>query len=478
MADNSNDEEISSILRFFCPRPRFATSGIGSTENERPLQKRQPLCRGYSRVKFDAPGNRIVLTYLHMLPPFSTEVSSFPLAVYLSFEVSLATKSVKCIQCSATTSSIAKSINERIDVMCLNRLSSEVSLFSFISRLLQLLNSDIPKIEHGVAKAETFHGLIQRANIAQQVQMQLIDLQVLLLRCASAGRTRAHTLSPVPIEFTLRANGDGDALAHLIFNASNELYFCGFRGSNTQLPGGKQTLEAWELLSFILSLPISDSQLLKDESCDNTPSRNIVGNLTIEMNAGDPPPSFTRHAIKYGTIQTFHGTKIESAWSILNHGLQNLSYNKALSQNGAMLGEGVYLSSSRQVAEGFAIMATERPSRVLSYAFEHESLLHLLAYTNVNVSKLDPLDTYDIKCLPVFEATIIKPPEDDTDFDKRISRQEGKYFVCEDSEFVQVSKLHLKFELTKKANVWAWLPRVPFSLMVFLVVLFWSLKSV
>jgi hypothetical protein len=123
-------------------------------------------------------------------------------------------------------------------------------------------------------------------------------------------------------------------------------------------------------------------------------------------------------------------------------------------------------------------MAAERPPRILAYAFEHESLLHLLAYANVNVSKLDPLDTYDIKCLPVFEATIIKPPEDDAEFDKRISRQDGKYFVCEDSEFVRVRRLHLKFELIKKVNAWAWLPRIPFSLLVFLVFLFWSLKSV
>ena len=74
------------------------------------------------------------------------------------------------------------------------------------------------------------------------------------------------------------------------------------------------------------------------------------------------------------------------------------------------MGAGVYLSSSKQVAESFAIKATERVQPALSLAFQHESLIHLLCYANVDVASLDPLDSYDITCLPVFEATIIKPP--------------------------------------------------------------------
>ena len=108
----------------------------------------------------------------------------------------------------------------------------------------------------------------------------------------------------------------------------------------------------------------------------------------------------------------------------------------------------------------------------MPYALEHESLLHLLSYANINVAKLDPLDTYDIRCLAVFEATIIQPPHHNTEeFDERITRQEGKYFVCENDEFVRISKLHLTFELSKKVK---WMPRgIPLSLVVLLIALVW-----
>jgi hypothetical protein len=41
----------------------------------------------------------------------------------------------------------------------------------------------------------------------------------------------------------------------------------------------------------------------------------------------------------------------------------------------------------------------------LEYAFNHLSLLNLLsAVAGIDVSRLDPLDCYDIACLPVFEV--------------------------------------------------------------------------
>ncbi len=133
------------------------------------------------------------------------------------------------------------------------------------------------------------------------------------------------------------------------------------------------------------------------------------------------------------------------------------------------MGDGVYLSSSRRVAEHFARSAAERPPPALSVAFQHESLLHLLCHAGIDVSDLDPLDSYSITCFPVFEATIIKPPPpgiaDDGDIvgkedgkeyatTSTATRQEGKYYVCSDGEFVRISKLHLTFELSKKSSFW------------------------
>jgi hypothetical protein len=496
MKSNPNDEEISTLLRHFRSRPRFAISSpcgsgtLPSTSGPRrhvPKQRFRQCDRGYTSVKYAALEDKIVLTYLHV----QHNSDACPICVYLTFEMSVSTKVVKCIHCSAPNKSISDLIQSKMDVICDHRLSetnteSDVaSLFSIASRLLQMLNCEIPTIDiitHSYDKGETYHGLVKRSiRLATPIHSHvnsghlLIDLQTLLMRCAAAGRTRSHILSPVPVEFASMTNKgrDCDALAHLVFNASNELYMCGFRGVTMQ----QQTSDAWALLSFILSLPMIDSRLSKSSASNDTTSmKSVAGRLSLELNTIniDPPPSFTKLANKYGTIQVYHGTKIASTWSILNHGLQNLSNNKALSQNGAIMGEGVYLSSSRKVAENFAIMAAERPPKPLALALEHESLLYLLYFANINVAKLDPLNTYDIKCLPVFEAAIIKPPAKEmgyNEFDERITHQEGKYFVCADSEFVWITKLHLTFELTNKVDVWRWLPAVPFSLLVFLVAL-------
>lgn len=221
--------------------------------------------------------------------------------------------------------------------------------------------------------------------------------------------------------------------------------------------------------------------------------------LEIGNTLGDASPSFSSLASKHGTLQAYHGTKVENVWSILNFGLQNLSYNETLAQNGAMLGEGVYLTTARRVAESFAINAAERAPRTLSGAFYHESLLHLLHFGNADVANLDPLDGYEIKCLPVFEAKIIKPPSDENDNDntdkgfslrsrkrKELSGtyQEGKYYVCSNGEYVRLTRLYLTIELTKKSDLWQRLmtvllppPRLLGALVVLLLSMLWMILS-
>jgi len=330
----------------------------------------------------------------------------------------------------------------------------------------------------------------------------LLDMQTLLLRCAAAGRNSSKICAPVPVEFANTTGGGTPA--RLVFAASDQMYVHGFNCEEHQQKQIQQNNgrleEAWTLLSFLLSLPWTGGSCLEvEKSASENPrsnnhgdgysfrtlSQNKVGRLCLDIGTalGDESPVFSCQANKYGTIKAYHGTKIESAWSILNHGLQNLSYNGELSQNGAMMGEGVYLSSSRQVAESFAIKAAERPPLALHLAFQHESLLRLLCHTEVDVASLNPLDDYDITCLPVFEATIIKPPPLPTDEEEErnnknhTTRQEGKYFVCEDSNHIRITKLHLTIELSKKPDVWRWVPsRLPISWIVLLVAILWIIR--
>jgi len=312
----------------------------------------------------------------------------------------------------------------------------------------------------------------------------MIDVQTLLMRCAAAGRNRSKVCTPVPVEFNTSSSvGNDDALSRRIFRASNQLYMNGFRGQQqTQHQQMHDKSEdAKTLLTFLLSLPWTGGSRLVNSSTSSstattaaaattaTSSKSKVAKLTININTalGSPSPSFTALANKYGTIQAFHGTKIESTWSIINHGLINLSYHGSLSANGAMLGEGVYLSSSKQVAEYFAQSAAQSPVPALASAFQHECILHLLCLGNIDISDLEPLNSYDITCLPVFEATIIKPSsstsgdDDSSTTNNKASKnptiQDGKYYVCKDSEYIRLTNLHLTIELRKKTSIWSWI---------------------
>jgi len=62
---------------------------------------------------------------------------------------------------------------------------------------------------------------------------------------------------------------------------------------------------------------------------------------------------FERACEKYGKIRAFHGSAVQNWFSILKNGLQNLSGTK-LQKNGALFGDGIYLSSELRVCQNFA----------------------------------------------------------------------------------------------------------------------------
>ena len=243
----------------------------------------------------------------------------------------------------------------------------------------------------------------------------------------------------------------------------------------------------WTMLTFLLSLPWTKGGRLTPDNSTNKEAKSAKIILDISSALGDETPEFVRYAKEFGTVQAFHGTKIENTWSILNHGLRNLSYDNALSENGAMMGAGVYLSTAFEVADMFAQTAT-RNTRSLNYAMQHESLLRLLHLANFDVTGLGPLDEYDISCLPVFEATIVAPPpaEDETAANmarssivdtRKFTRQEGKYFVA-DSDLIRLTKLHLRFDLTKRSRILPWLSfRPPLYVILLIVAILWVVMA-
>ena len=520
-----DDDEISTILRHFRPKPGFISSASSSKGHEwmksgssSSAKKQQKYNRGYTSVQYIAPTSnddsseqgKIRLSYLHTHQIMQNDNQSL-----ITFEISVVTKVVTCVDCNAPTKSLSEGIQLQLNKLLCNELSttntkdtatatntstssitnnSSPSLFLIASQLLQLLNNNfqitISSFDDNIecCKDESFNKLVSRvvSNHTTVIDLNacvMIDVQTLLMRCAAAGRNRSKVCTPVPVEFNTSSSGGDDALSHRIFRASNQLYMNGFRGQSQQQQMMEQQYndkseDAKTLLMFLLSLPWTSGSRLDNSSTSSstattTSSKSKVAKLTININTalGSPSPSFTAHANKYGTITAYHGTKIESTWSIINHGLINLSYHGSLSANGAMLGEGVYLSSSKQVAEYFAQSAAQGPVPVLASAFQHECILHLLCLGNVDISDLEPLNSYDITCLPVFEATIIKPSTS-TSGDEKVGSssntannkasqnptiQDGKYYVCKDSEYIRLTKLHLTIELRKKTSILSWI---------------------
>eukprot|EP00566_Odontella_aurita_P022506 CAMPEP_0113527768 /NCGR_PEP_ID=MMETSP0015_2-20120614/1475_1 /TAXON_ID=2838 /ORGANISM="Odontella" /LENGTH=141 /DNA_ID=CAMNT_0000426231 /DNA_START=581 /DNA_END=1003 /DNA_ORIENTATION=- /assembly_acc=CAM_ASM_000160 len=133
-------------------------------------------------------------------------------------------------------------------------------------------------------------------------------------------------------------------------------------------------------------------------TCDDTKRNELAFNLGLDM--GYPSPHFVQRAKQHGTLTVYHGTNPENLWSILTYGLQSLS-NTRLSKNGAIMGHGVYLTTSKKVALFFA----NSDSCTKSVWWNHASFLRLIPNSYYSGS----LEHCTVSCAAVLEATIVAP---------------------------------------------------------------------
>lgn len=192
-------------------------------------------------------------------------------------------------------------------------------------------------------------------------------------------------------------------------------------------------------------------------------------------------PRFARLCKLYGVVTVYHGTHIDHVWSILNNGFWSMSDNPLFCKNGAIMGSGVYLSTSKKVAQFFATNNSSKNANKIRTAFKHDSLRNILLLVENNLCfdndgdcdgddekrKKDLDEYYDISCYSVFEARIIRPPNDDNNNNqndnkngderaaaesKSPTRRDGKYYVVPNGQDIRITRLHLTFELTRKRS--------------------------
>eukprot|EP00751_Fragilariopsis_kerguelensis_P034504 CAMPEP_0170965154 /NCGR_PEP_ID=MMETSP0735-20130129/40778_1 /TAXON_ID=186038 /ORGANISM="Fragilariopsis kerguelensis, Strain L26-C5" /LENGTH=355 /DNA_ID=CAMNT_0011382507 /DNA_START=453 /DNA_END=1521 /DNA_ORIENTATION=- len=203
-------------------------------------------------------------------------------------------------------------------------------------------------------------------------------------------------------------------------------------------------------------------------------------------------PRFAHLCKQYGVVTVYHGTHIDHVWSILNNGFWNMSDNPLFCKNGAIMGSGVYLSTSKKVATFFATNNSSKNANKIRTALKHDSLRNILLLVenglcfdndkdcdgNGDVDddgddekrKKDLDELYDISCYSVFEARIIRPPNDGNnnnqqndnkngdderaaaESSKSSTRRDGKYYVVPNGHDIRITRLYLTFELTRKRS--------------------------
>ena len=87
----------------------------------------------------------MLLAYLHVQDGWGCG----PNSVFIQFEMEVGTKLVRCLQCSAPSDAMSVGLRSHFDRICKELRGNSIddaeeSLFSVASRLLQLLNNDLP----------------------------------------------------------------------------------------------------------------------------------------------------------------------------------------------------------------------------------------------------------------------------------------------------------------------------------------------
>lgn len=398
------NDEVSVVLHHFQPKPQFLA------------QKKTKKFGQFTSTIYKHDSNTLRLVFLH-----------HDGILQIGFAVSTVRPyGASYLNDGGSISTIGGKQQNSLESICCE-LAAEVgpsgcSLFSVVSRLLLSLNK------------QTFHSEDDRSALLQSYISRLTsnrrlswDLPLVLMRCAATSRHSARVCIPLPADCTYET---GD------FAKIHDSLISPFRGKRGPLHRREQTM-----IAFLASLRWTElSNLSTKKIPTDSPANQKKVKVTIDLtNVSDVTPRISKLAAERGSVTAFHGTTVDRVWSILNFGLLT---HGSLQKNGAMMGEGIYLTTSYDVAYFFATKDTKPLPRQVWWQPSFWKVIGMRAPEN--------LEDWLVTCYAVVESTIILPPEDEPLDAKNCTRRAGKYYVVPDPQDIHMNKVHITVELSKR----------------------------
>ncbi|CAJ1954338.1 unnamed protein product [Cylindrotheca closterium] len=497
MAAGENDDEIAQVLQHFRVKPDFLTNkGQRRKRDKHSVHLRyvkdnkclELFCLHLHVSKHD---NRMVLRL-----KFRISTRKPHTVMYQSSKLS---KPAEKAQADEKLRQIMDNLCETVSRFAEARIE-ELSLFSVISKLLAALNGKIifkqlAKLQLEISQSfctdgaktgnkQVYH--LPRVEKMKKSTEHCMDLQVFLMRCAATSKSRTTMVTPVPPGDLWSMAVNNGMTAPLVLATTNESIAMPLTAFPQTL-STKSTTQQYEircarqeLCGYLSCLPWTfDGHVSAESSTKALKSgANIRVVLSMEDAMGDDLPRFEKLADERGVATAYHGTKLNAVWSILNHGLLNLSGTQQC-QHGAMLGSGVYVSPSLQVAEFFAKSTELQPNVFWQWVQNQQrksSIKDGAAIPWLDDMQITATKDFNIACRAVVQTRIILPPTRSSprkggtaaDF-QNATRRDGKYFVVPNDQDIQITKIHLTFEFQKKrSNL---LAGIAFCLLILLGVL-------
>jgi hypothetical protein len=456
---STDDDEICMILDHFRMQPAFVSASKNNLSS--------PKSRRHKTAQFNSvyyKDSNLILVYL---------LKSY--GIRLEFLVSTIKKPHQ-ISYIADNYSAAKDprFQEYFSDLC-SKISTndDQSLFSTVSKLLaEFQKLDPPRMSANRSQ----HHLRLLAK-----RRTTWDMPMFLMRCAATSGKSSRLCTPFPQESIDHDRAPSFVLAYIRDNIIS--YLQDTKRSVHPTMDEQAVMEFLACLQWTehASITINDGKDGHDDknksSADTTATSKAV-KVTINLNR-DTTPHFNDMIKGRGLVKAFHGTSIESAWSILNFGLQQ---HPAIQKNGAMLGPGVYLSSKYDVAYFFATQNGSAKRLQPEIWRSMPCFWRLVASPSKAVMndlrQMAQDRSVDLMCHVVVECTIVQPQAANGNANnttKEGSKQEGTYYVVSDLHEIHIDKMHLTFEFVKRPKFFGpW----TVALMVVLVITFlWNLRD-